>query len=158
MIRVRELQRGDLAGWLALRSALWPHVTSDENEAEGRQYFAAAERSPGVMPEMVLVAVDENAGRVIGFAELSRRLYAEGCSTSPVAFLEGWYVAPDRRREGIGRALIGAAEEWGRSRGCSEFASDALADNAVSAAAHTALGFEEVEVIRCFRKDLSSPP
>ena len=31
----------------------------------------------------------------------------------------------------------------------------AVADNAVSAAAHRALGFEEVEVIRCFRKPLA---
>jgi aminoglycoside 6'-N-acetyltransferase I len=38
--------------------------------------------------------------------------------------------------------------------GCSEFASDALAENTASAAAHRALGFEEVEVIRCFRKRL----
>jgi hypothetical protein len=41
-----------------------------------------------------------------------------------------------------------------RSAGCTEFASDAEADNEVSAAAHRALGFEDVGLIRCFRKDL----
>ena len=40
--------------------------------------------------------------------------------------------------------------------GCREFASDAVAGNRLSAAAHLALGFEEVVVIRCFRKDLES--
>jgi hypothetical protein len=31
-----------------------------------------------------------------------------------------------------------------------------LVENTGSAAAHGALGFEEVEVIRCFRKELTS--
>jgi aminoglycoside 6'-N-acetyltransferase I len=72
-----------------------------------------------------------------------------------VAFLEGWYVVPDARRRGVGRALIEAAEQWALDQGCTEFGSDALIDNRVSAAAHEALGFEEVVQIRCFRKDLS---
>ena len=50
-----------------------------------------------------------------------------------------------------GRLSRGAAQ-----RGCQEFGSDALADNTVSAAAHRALGFEEVEVIRAFRKPLTT--
>jgi aminoglycoside 6'-N-acetyltransferase I len=89
-----------------------------------------------------------------GFAEISIRHYAEGCSTDRVAFLEGWYVVPEARNRGVGRALVAAAEDWGRSQQCTEFASDAEADNSVSAAAHRALGFEEVGLIRCFRKDL----
>ena len=51
-------------------------------------------------------------------------------------------------------ALVGAAEDWAGTLGCRELASGALADNAVSAAAHRALGFEEVVVQRCFRKHL----
>jgi len=50
--------------------------------------------------------------------------------------------------------LIAAAEEWGRSQGCREFASDAELDNDPSHAAHRALGFVEVGAVRCFRKDL----
>jgi aminoglycoside 6'-N-acetyltransferase I len=106
------------------------------------------------MPEAVLVAVADQDRSLLGFAEVSRRAYAEGCETTPVGFLEGWYVVPEHRRRGVGGALVAAAEGWARSLGCREFASDALADNALSAAAHQALGFEEVEVIRCFRKSL----
>jgi aminoglycoside 6'-N-acetyltransferase I len=105
-------------------------------------------------PEAVLVAEDQASSALIGLAEVSRRTYAEGCETSPVGFLEGWYVVPERRRQGIGRALVDAAEVWARELGCRELASDALVDNRVSAEAHRALGFEEVEVIRCFRKEL----
>ena len=42
-----------------------------------------------------------------------------------------------------------------RSQGCREFASDAEAENRLSADVHSALGFEEVGLIRCFRKDLT---
>ncbi|PYO48007.1 MAG: AAC(6')-I family aminoglycoside N-acetyltransferase, partial [Gemmatimonadetes bacterium] len=90
----------------------------------------------------------------LGFAELSIRNYAEECVTDRVGYLEGWYVAPEARRRGIGRALVAAAEEWARQSGCIEFGSDALIDNQVSAAAHRALGFVETVQIRCFRKDL----
>lgn len=55
------------------------------------------------------------------------------------------YVVPEARRRGVGRALIAAADEWARAQGCTEFASDTLADNDVSTAAHQALGFEELK-------------
>jgi tetratricopeptide (TPR) repeat protein len=71
-----------------------------------------------------------------------------------VAFLEGWFVEEHARRRGVGAALIRAAESWAREQGCTEFASDALVDNDVSSQAHKALGFKEVEVIRCFMKTL----
>ncbi len=105
------------------------------------------------MLRAVLVAETER-GELLGFAELSLRQYAEDCRTSPVAFLEGWYVLPSARRKGIGRALVTEAEAWGRSQGCREFASDTTLDNTASAAAHMALGFEDAGALRCFRKDL----
>lgn len=155
-IRIRPAQPADADQWRALRAALWPEEGQTSHASEITRFFADPERGPGVMPEAVLVAAEAGpAPGLVGFAEVSRRAYAEGCETSPVGFLEGWYVVPERRREGIGRALVAAAEEWARGVGCSEFASDALAENAVSAAAHRALGFEEVEVIRCFRKGLT---
>lgn len=60
-----------------------------------------------------------------------------------------FFAAPDHRGGAMPEAVLVAL-------GCTEFASDALAENADSAAAHHALGFEEVEVIRCFRKGLTS--
>jgi aminoglycoside 6'-N-acetyltransferase I len=71
-----------------------------------------------------------------------------------VAYLAGWFVVPDARSRGVGRALIQAAEDWARSQGCAEFASDAEADNELGATAHPALGFTEVGLVLCFRKDL----
>ena len=54
----------------------------------------------------------------------------------------------------MGRALVAAAEEWGRKQGCAELASDAEADNETSAAGHRALGFTDAGLIRCFYKTL----
>jgi aminoglycoside 6'-N-acetyltransferase I len=153
--RIRHAGPADADQWRALRTELWPDEGERSHAAEVFRFFAEPPRGPGAMPEAVLVAVDDGAApRVVGFAEVSRRAYAEGCETSPVGFLEGWYVVPERRQQGVGGALLAAAETWARDLGCREFASDALAENDVSAAAHRALGFEEVEVIRCFRKAL----
>ena len=148
MSSVRPVTRQDAAAWLAMRQALWPDDPGGSHAKEIEEFFAGRLR----MPLQVLVAVDES--RVVGFAELSIRAYAEGCLTDRVAFLEGWYVEPGARRRGFGRALVSAAEEWGRGQGCSEFGSDALLNNDISAAAHQALGFEEVVRIRCFKKEL----
>ena len=156
VIRVRAATRADAADWLRMRNALWPDEGGKYHTREIEQFFAGQLR----MPLEVLLAVEEEAeaeedeGAVVGFAELSVRPYAEGCVTDRVAYLEGWYVAPEFRRRGVGKALIVAAEEWARRQGCTEFGSDAVIDNATSAAAHLALGFEETALIRCFRKDL----
>lgn len=131
-----------------MREALWPEEGSSSHPREVGQFFTGSLR----MPLEVLIA--ESDGRAIGFAELSIRPYAEGCETDRVAFLEGWYVEPQYRRRGAGRALVLAAEAWAVAQGCTEFGSDALVDNTVSAVAHAALGFDEVAQIRCFLKRL----
>ena len=101
------------------------------------------------------VEAEDSSTRVVGFAELAIRPYAEGCLSDQVAYLEGWFVQSDSRRLGIGRALVAAAEDWGRARGCGEFASDADPENDVSIRAHGALGFTDAGLIRCFHKDLT---
>jgi aminoglycoside 6'-N-acetyltransferase I len=128
---------------------LWPHPAESEHVAEITEFLEGRAREPLA----VLVAAD-GADQLMGFAELSIRAYAEGCRTDRVAYLEGWYVAPDVRNRGVGGALIAAAEAWARSQGCVELASDAELTNEASAAAHRALGFVEVGRVRCFRKDL----
>lgn len=142
------MARSDAGEWARMRRALWPQ-DAEEHAAEIERFFAGR----AVEPLAVLVA--EGEGGLAGFVELSIRNIAEGCFSGRVAYLEGWYVEPAMRRRGVGRALLSAAEEWGRAQGCTELASDTELDNAASAAAHLALGFAEVEQIRCFRKTLA---
>ena len=149
MVTCRPVKEDDAVAWTRLRQALWPDAVPGEHADAIARYFA------GTLPEpiMVLFAQDGHA-RPIGFVELSLRAYAEGCQSDNVAYVEGWYVAPEARGRGVGRALIEAAEDWARRQGCTELASDAQLDNVVSAASHEALGFSEVGQIRCFRKVL----
>jgi aminoglycoside 6'-N-acetyltransferase I len=145
---VRHVRRADRNAWIGLRQALWPDSLAG-HAAEADLFFDGESSNP------LAVLVAEDPGQsVVGFAEVSIRSYAEGCATDRVGFLEGWYVAPVARQRGTGRALVAAAEDWARSQGCTEFASDAEADNEESALAHRALGFEDVGLVRCFRKDL----
>jgi aminoglycoside 6'-N-acetyltransferase I len=149
-VRVRPVTRADTAHWLRMREALWPDE-SGSHAAEIARFFAGT----SIEPLAVLLAdAGDHTGRAVGFVELNIRNYAEDCDTSRVAYLEGWYVDPEARRHGVGRALIAAAEDWGRAQGCTEFGSDARLDNIVSAAAHAALGFQETVQLRCFKKML----
>ena len=152
-VSVRPVDPRDRAEWLRMRCDLWPEGTADEHARDIDAFFGGRSQ----MPLAVLVALDAS-GEVVGFAELSIRPYAEDCVTDRVAYLEGWYVAPHARRQGVGGALIAAAERWAIAQGCTEFGSDALIENELSAAAHIALGFEETVRIRCFKKTLPVAP
>jgi len=137
--------RADRA-WLALRAALWPEAS----EAEHLSGMADAI----VRRHCVRLAVTPG-GSALGFVEASKRVdYVNGTSTSPVAFLEGLYVVPDARRQGIARALIEAVATWASDEGCSELASDALIDNGAAHAVHRALGFQETERVVYFLRAL----
>jgi aminoglycoside 6'-N-acetyltransferase I len=145
---IREIRDSDQPDWVRLREALWPGSLSDHDE-ETRKYFALRSTA-------LLVFVAEAEGRIVGFLELDVRPYAPGCSSSPVPFIEGWYVEPAWQRRGIGRALVEAAEARAREMGYMEIASDAEMDNAHGIAAHRGVGFEEVERIVCFRRSLNT--
>ena len=86
--------------------------------------------------------------------EAGTRPYAEGCSSSPVGYIEGWWVDPDQREQGCGTALVTVAEDWARALGLSEMASDADMANELSHSAHRALAYTETQRIVCFRKSL----
>jgi aminoglycoside 6'-N-acetyltransferase I len=147
--KIREIVKSDRADWVRLREALWPGSLTD-HDAETRKYFENPRKAP-------IILVAEAAGRLVGFLELDYRKYAPGCASSPVPFIEGWYVEPGLQRRGIGRALIEAAEAYARAAGHHEIASDAEIENADGIAAHVALGYEEIERVVCFRRSLRNP-
>ena len=146
--RVRTAGAADLDAWVAMRQALWPDSDAGElrDEAQGILRDTAD----------VTAFVADVGGQVVGLVECSLRCeYVNGTLDSPVGFLEAWYVAPEWRGQGIGRALVAAVEAWTLRHGCGELASDALLDNRDSQAAHAACGFEETERVVYFRKALA---
>ncbi|MBQ3387477.1 MAG: GNAT family N-acetyltransferase, partial [Eggerthellaceae bacterium] len=143
---VRRAIEADLDTLAAFAAALWPEDDPSELRSEFMRLLPS--------PEAALFVV-EHSGGPVGFAQSQlRHDYVEGCSTSPVGYLEGIYTAPEARRHGCGRALVTACEAWARGKGCTEFASDCELDNDVSAAFHAALGFAEANRIVCFAKNL----
>jgi aminoglycoside 6'-N-acetyltransferase I len=146
--RIRRLEPGDTAEHARMRSALWP----DEDPVELEHEIEDMRNDPD---GVIFVAEREGDARgLCGMVEAGIRAFADPVDERPCAFVEGWWVDADVRRTGVGRALIGAVEDWARSRGFHELGSDALIDNLTSHAAHRALGFEERERIVTFRKRL----
>ena len=145
-IFIRPAQADDKRDWLRMRLALWPDHIAEESLAE-MDVFLADPLTP------TFVAVREN-GSLGGFIEGGLRKYAEGCDSSPVGYLEGWFVDEDLRRQGVGGALVRAMEEWAREQGRTEMASDTWLDNETSIQAHLKLGYEESERLVHFRKPL----
>jgi aminoglycoside 6'-N-acetyltransferase I len=148
MLAVEPCTSTEQAGWLRLRQALWPQASREEHLAEMTSFLASPER----FAQFVAYAVSREP---VGFVEASVRTdYVNGTTSSPVAFLEGLYVVPAARRRGIAASLISRVEDWARTRGCSELASDALLENEASRAVHRALGFDETERVVFFRRSL----
>jgi aminoglycoside 6'-N-acetyltransferase I len=119
--RIRAYEPSDEREWLRMRCVLWPD-SPQAHQIAMTKWLARPDAA-------VLVAERSDGGGLAGFAEIGARPFADGCETSPVAYLEGWYVDANIRRQGVGTALIRAAEAWARQRGHREFASDALLEN-----------------------------
>ena len=132
-----------------MRLALWPETTEERHRIEMVDILA----DPA--GQAVFFCVDSE-GEFVGFAEASLRKLAEGCLSSPVGYLEGWYVVEKSRGQGIGACLVEAAEDWAREKGCTEMASDTQLGNMASEAAHKNLGYDFAGRVICFRKSLEN--
>jgi aminoglycoside 6'-N-acetyltransferase I len=133
---VRPMRTGEEPAVEEMMRALWPG---------GDRYDFAGE---------TVFVWERDGGGLGGFVSLSLRPWAEGCDSSPVPYVEGWWVAPELRRTGVGSALMAAVEQWSRDRGYRELGSDVELDNAASLNAHATLGFEPTLRVQFFRKRL----
>jgi aminoglycoside 6'-N-acetyltransferase I len=146
-ISVRRFEENDLGEWLRLRKLLWD-ATSEEDHKEEMLDIAGH-----IDSQLVLVA-DAGAGHLVGFLEASIRPFVEDCHSDHVGYLEGWFVEPEFRRNGIGSHLVSEAENWAKRKGCTEMASDAEVGNEPSVEAHKSLGYQETSRLVHLRKEL----
>jgi aminoglycoside 6'-N-acetyltransferase I len=147
-VLIRLVGDTDQAEWLRLRQALWPGDSLAEHACEMNAICANLTRQP------VFVA-EAPAGGLCGLLEVAIHTSAEGCTTDNVGYLEGWFVEPSWRGQGIGRALVAGAEAWARAQGCTEMASDTTLDYPLSPLAHARLGYQETSRRFHYRKDLA---
>jgi aminoglycoside 6'-N-acetyltransferase I len=135
-----------------LCEALWPESSWQEHREEIAPILVGKPRA--TLPSVILVA-ELTDGTLAGFLEVGLRSHADGCDTRhPVGFVEGWFVKESLRRRGVGAQLLAAAEDWARSQGCVEIASDTWIDSNLSQRVHEMLKFEVVDRCVHYRKAL----
>jgi ribosomal protein S18 acetylase RimI-like enzyme len=90
--------------------------------------------------EMIVLLVGDGPD---GFAQLRFRpwVYSAGLH----AYLEELYVAPDRRGEGLGRALLEAAMETARGEGAEQMELGTSEDDTAARALYESAGFTNRE-------------
>ena len=122
--------------WAGLCVALWPDDHTIESFIQ--------ERCTGDLENEFLFFIQDEA---VAFISLSlRHDYVEGTETSPVGYLEGIYVKPEHRKQGIARQLVEFGKTWSAEKECTEFASDCLIENEDSRKFHNKVGFNEANV------------
>lgn len=144
-ISIRRITPDDRGEWFKMRKGIWPEAPDEYLDFDMNDILASNE-------DAVFFALLDD--RPVGMVEARLRDYGEGCETSPVGYIEGWFVYPEMRGKGVAGALAQAAEDWARERGCTEMASDTWLDNEASIRAHLKLGYLEVERLAHFVKPL----
>ncbi len=144
-LRIRQMTERDRAVWMEMYGALFPGASQTGMSVEIDRILNSSVRAGFCA---------EHEGRIVGFAEYNIREFANGCNSQPVPFLEGIWVRPDVRQEGVAAALMAHLENVARAQGFLEFGSDVLIDNDISIRMHKRLGFEETERVVYFRKDI----
>jgi RimJ/RimL family protein N-acetyltransferase len=102
LVRLAEAVSAEPEGWLISTDGEWRSV-GDE-----RRYLKALRRYPHAA-----VFVAERGNQLVGRLSLSRDTHP---ASSHVADL-GLMVSKDARRQGVGRALLQAAADWGQTAG-----------------------------------------
>jgi GNAT superfamily N-acetyltransferase len=87
--------------------------------------------------------VAERNREVVGFVCVSERSHFTGEVDTYIGEL---VVAEEAEGVGVGRALVEAAEDWGRSRGRTRVVVDTGAANAPARGFYAALGYDEEDI------------
>ncbi len=145
-MHIEILSDTHLPAFIELVLELWPDCEFEE-EYPYYQSLISSEN------DICYLVREQN--NYIAFIHVSIRTdYVEGATDFPVAYIEGLYVKPDYQKHGIGNQLVNAGAEWGRQKGCKQFASDTELNNEMSIEFHKKIGFSEANRIVCFIKEL----
>lgn len=144
-ITIRRVTQDDKAEWFRMRKGIWPEAPDEFMSYDMDEILANEEYA------VFFACVGETP---IGLTEVTIKDYAEGCETSPVGYLEGWFVQDEYRGKSVVGVMTRAAEEWARAKGVTEMASDTWLENESSIRAHVKLGYAEVERLVHFVKQL----
>jgi len=145
-MQIRALAFDDVERWIDMRHQLWPEHEKADLTDEVMHWHRGK----------TAVFVADADGELVGFSEATMHERAPGCSSSPVGYLDAWWVDEGFRRRGVGTQLLAAAEGWAIENGATDMASDAHADNGISRSVHRATGFSERRPVVRFHKSIAS--
>ncbi|MET9018701.1 ribosomal protein S18-alanine N-acetyltransferase [Actinopolymorpha sp. NPDC004070] len=164
MIAIRPARPADLARLRALETACFGRDAWGEQALEGElagvpdtrcvlvaedaDTSADSADSADVADVADIAEIDTcwgtGADTVTGTGETTIAGYASLLAVAATADVQRIAVRPDRRREGIGRALLDALLAQARDRGCAEALLEVRHDNAAALAMYEAIGFEQI--------------
>ena len=135
-----EISEDNFNEWLSMGVALWPR-----HKRKGLEKVFRAELKSHKHKHFL---AQNESGEYLGFINLALRSdYVQGSSSSPVGYVEGIYVKPKYRKQGVAKELIKQAEKWAKKQGCKELGSDTELSNIDSQKFHKNLGFKKADVI-----------
>jgi len=145
-MQIETATAADLPDIASMMVLLWPECDVNEELISNRALL---------LSEKDTLLVAKVGEQTAGFIHLSLRYeFVEGTQSSPVGYIEAIYVQKEHRKTGAGRALVAAGENWCRTHGCQEMASDTELENTASTDFHESVGFEAKNRIVCFAKKL----
>src|SRR3972149_6351265 len=99
---IRRATYEDKPDWLRMRQGLWLDAPVENLGFYMDDRLAA--------PAYAVFVASGADGNLVAFIEAGLRDYGEGCETSPVGYIEAWYVDEHIRGQKLGRELGYAAE------------------------------------------------
>jgi GNAT superfamily N-acetyltransferase len=147
-MRIRAAEREDVPLLFSLVVGLAEYERAVDQVSGSEELLAEALFGPQPHAEAVIAELD---GQAVGFA-----LFYGTFSTwtaRPGIWLEDLFVLPDRRRGGVGQALLQHVARLAVQRGCARFEWAALNWNAPALAFYDALGAERLDEWQTLRLD-----
>jgi GNAT superfamily N-acetyltransferase len=152
-LEIRPASRADRDLMIVFHHALYVDYRKEILEAELEPLYAYQNLGRALREDVDAILaspravgfIAEEDGTPIGYItghveEDARRVLARK------GVVEDWYVEPDARGKGVGKALFDTLVEAFGERGCVVLESTTWAGNTGARAAHQALGFHDIEI------------
>ncbi|WP_344495411.1 GNAT family N-acetyltransferase [Nonomuraea monospora] len=149
-VQIRPVREEDRHAVMELAARLCEGVAEwrdPDAVVEAARQWLAGFFAPVAPEQRGAVFVAVAGGEVVGLVSVNTHRHFTG----PVeAYIGELVVAPHAVRGGVGRRLLGAAEEWARGRGVRHLTLETAAGNATARRFYAAVGYRE-EAVRFTR-------